>query len=376
MDNFRRARDSADSGVSSSHHHNAANTRANNRTTHRRGTPQRNRNASESARRFARAAPRSTSRAAKSPYARERAASPTPSPIRLGMLHEGAGRIIAGTTPRTTFAVILAAGAIVLLLAFSALSSCANRTAHDATDKQDSSAYSAQYNWDNLSTENNRYIFVANGQTLSRLGIDVSEAQGEIDWKAVAADGVDFAIVRVGYRGDSEGDVFTDANFDANIDGAIAAGLDVGVYFYSQAINTDEAQEEAERCLYEINKRKLQYPIVYDFEKTPTGQGRADSLDAKQITLNAAAFCQTIQKGGYSPMIYGNQQDLANYSSDFLDAYPIWYAEYESFPTSNYPFIMWQYTNQGSVDGININVDLDVDLSQAAGSQSPTASGQ
>ncbi|MBO4365632.1 MAG: glycoside hydrolase family 25 protein [Eggerthellaceae bacterium] len=253
--------------------------------------------------------------------------------------------------------------AILLLdTLISAVSSCSKKD-KPQTDAPETT-YSTQYNWDNLSTEGGSYTFVVDGKTVSRLGIDVSESQGTIDWDAVAADGIDYAIVRVGYRGTTEGDVFTDTYFDTNIDGAIDAGLDVGVYFYSQAVNEDEAREEAERCIYEINKRNLQYPVFFDYEKTADQSGRADKISSIQATANARAFCEAIEAEGYKAAIYGNQNDLNNYFLMPLHKYPVWYAEYNSLPTSNHEFTMWQYTNKGTVKGISTDVDLNIDLSK------------
>lgn len=309
-------------------------------------------------------------RASASPHGRVRATASTSGASQLSSLRETAERAVGENGPRYALIAVLIVGVLALLVIFSAISSCTNRSAENGGNEQtgqttDAGMYSLQYDWNNLTTDNNRYAYVVDGNQVSRLGIDVSESNGVIDWEAVAADGVEFAIVRVGYRGDSEGEVYTDVNFDTNIDGAIAAGLDVGVYFYSQATNEDEAREEAERCLYEINKRDLQYPVIYDFEKTTSDDGRANGLSSTQATLNAAAFCQVIKEDGYETMIYGNQQDLANYNPVLLTAFPTWYAEYGSMPTSNYEFTMWQYTNQGSVAGIETNVDLNIDLANA-----------
>lgn len=319
---------------------------------------------------------RTSSRTDTSPRERVRTTASTSGTSQMDSLRETAERVVGENGPRYALIAVLIAGILALLVIFSAISSCADRSAGDGNkankQQQGQTTDAGLYGWNNLTTDNNRYTYVVDGNQVSRLGIDVSEANGAIDWEAVAADGVEFAIVRVGYRGDSEGEVYTDANFDANIDGAIAAGLDVGVYFYSQAINEEEAREEAERCLYEINKRDLQYPVVYDLEKTTSDDGRANGLSSTQITLNAAAFCQVIKEGGYSTMIYGNQQDLANYNPILLMAFPTWYAEYGSMPTSNYEFTMWQYTNQGSVAGIETNVDLNIDLANAPTVQAAT----
>ena len=281
---------------------------------------------------------------------------------RQGGLSGLADRAMNQDGPQYLLIAALVAVVILALVVFTTVSSCAKRP---ATPQVEESPYSTLYDWEALSTEGGRYVYTVDDQKVSRLGIDVSDAQGEIDWDAVAKDGIEFAIVRVGYRGNTEGEVYTDANFDANIDGAIDAGLDVGAYFYSQALTEDEAREEAERCLYEINGRKLQYPVVFDFERTITQDNRGDTLDATQATANAKAFCEAIEEGGYQAMVYGNQNDLSAYNIAALGKYPIWYAEYGSLPTSNHEFTLWQYTNEGNVSGIDTVVDLNIDLSKA-----------
>lgn len=220
------------------------------------------------------------------------------------------------------------------------------------------------YDWSCLSTVNGRYAYYADGTRLSRFGIDVSDSQGYIEWADVANDGVEFAMIRCGYRGITDGGVYEDQYFDWNIDNASAQGIDVGVYFFSQAISEEEAVEEANKCLEMIDGRKLQYPIAYDYEPSTTGGGRADSLSAEQASANARAFCKVIEDAGYSTMIYGNQHDLNDYESNLLDESEIWYAEYGTLaPTSNHRFSIWQYSNEGSVAGIDTAVDMNIDLS-------------
>lgn len=222
------------------------------------------------------------------------------------------------------------------------------------------------YDWNNLNTVNGRYAYYANGTRVSRFGIDVSDSQGYIDWESVASDGVEFAMVRCGYRGISDGGVYEDQYFDYNIDSAIEQGIDVGVYFYSQATTEDEAIEEANKCLELIAGRELQYPVAYDFEDSLNGGGRADGVGLEQASANARAFCKVIEDAGYNTIIYGNQYDLYDYDSDLLDEKDVWYAEYGSVsPTSDHKFSIWQYTNEGSIDGIDTAVDLNIDLSAA-----------
>ena len=260
---------------------------------------------------------------------------------------------------------------MLIFLLFSRVSGCMHRSSEVTLEPpEETVTYEPPYNWSNLVRENGRLSYVVDGKCLSRQGIDVSEAQGEIDWQAVADDDIDFAIIRIGYRGTTEGKLYTDATFDANIDGAIDAGLDVGVYFYSQAINEEEAREEAKHCLYEINGRELQYPVAYDHELTENRNARADGLSEEQASANAKAFCDEIEKGGYKAMIYGNEWDNDRHGHDEQTEYPIWHSEYGSLPVLDYDFTLWQYTNQGTVAGVNSVVDMNIDLSAAAKSNS------
>lgn len=215
--------------------------------------------------------------------------------------------------------------------------------------------------------------FVHDGDRLSytdkdayeyRLGVDVSKHQGTIDWEKVKAEGYEFAIIRVGYRGyGEEGLVCLDERFHENIQGAQAAGLDVGVYFFAQAINEEEAREEAEFVLENIEGYELQLPVVYDPESILDDVARTDNVSGEQFTANTVEFCRIIKEAGYQPMIYSNMLWEA-YELDLeqLSEYPIWYADYEPLPQTPYHFEYWQYTNSGYVDGIEGRTDLNIQL--------------
>lgn len=205
----------------------------------------------------------------------------------------------------------------------------------------------------------------------ARTGIDVSVHQQEIDWQAVAADGIDFAILRLGRRGGTEGGLYIDDRFERNLQGALDAGLDVGVYFFSQAITPEEAEEEANYVLSTLDGRKLTYPVAFDWENIVVeGGARTDNLDGETMTLCAAAFCKTIQEAGYRPAVYFNQtQGYLRYDLRELTAYDLWLAEYgeENKPDSYKPdfyyhFDLLQYRDNGTVAGIDGDVDLDLDL--------------
>ena len=196
----------------------------------------------------------------------------------------------------------------------------------------------------------------------SRLGVDVSYHQGNIDWEKVKADGYDFAMIRIGYRGyGKEGSLNLDTRFHDNIKNAQNAGLDVGVYFFAQAINEEEALEEAEFVLEYLNGYQLQLPVVYDPESILNDDARTDNVTGEQFTKNTEVFCGRIQEAGYEPMIYSNMLWEA-YKLDLeqLAAYPVWYADYEPLPQTPYDFFMWQYSNSGTVDGIRGAADLNI----------------
>lgn len=236
------------------------------------------------------------------------------------------------------------------------------------TSSSGKSTYVSPYSWSNLSTANGRYTYSVDGVVKSKLGIDVSEAQGIIDWNAVASDGVQFAFIRLGNRGTTEGGVFLDDYFTRNLTGAQAAGIPVGVYFFSQAITENEAHEEADFVVSNLAGAHLDYPVVFDAEAlTGTGTtGRADKLGTSEMTAIAKAFCSEIAAAGYTPMIYGNTQDLARYNlSELQQTYKVWYAEYGDLAYTTFDFNIWQYDNSGTVAGIEGKVDMDIDLSGA-----------
>lgn len=205
----------------------------------------------------------------------------------------------------------------------------------------------------------------------ARTGVDVSVHQGEIDWQAVAGDGIDFAILRLGRRGGTEGGLFMDDCFEQNLRGALDAGLDVGIYFFSQAVTPQEAEEEAEYVLAALDGQKLTYPVAFDWENlTLEGGARTDGLDNDTLTRCAVAFCKKIKGAGYTPAVYFNQtQGYLRYDLRELTDYTLWLAEYgdddrpDTYkPDFYYRFDLWQYKDTGRVAGIKGDVDLDLDL--------------
>ena len=194
-------------------------------------------------------------------------------------------------------------------------------------------------------------------------GVDVSEHQHEIDWAQVAASGVDYAYVRLGYRGYTEGGLFEDPYFRANVEGALANGLQVSVYFFSQAISVQEAIEEAEFVLERIKDYNITLPVVYDWEKI-NGEtaARTDNLDFSILNDCAVAFCDTVKNAGYAPAIYFNRH-LGYYGYDLsrMTDYDFWFALPESpFPNFYYAVDMWQYSFTEQVPGIAEPTDMNL----------------
>ena len=196
-------------------------------------------------------------------------------------------------------------------------------------------------------------------------GIDVSEHQGTIDWQAVAEAGYQFAFIRVGFRGYGEaGTLVEDSMAVENLQQAQAAGLDVGTYFFSQALNEEEAAGEAALAVSVIEKSGVEpdLPLMYDPEIIKDDDGRANDITREQVALNTAAFRETVETSSTCRVdIYSNLPWEHNYfDTDTMNRYEIWYADYEPLPQTPYHFTWWQYTNEGTVPGIEGVVDLDL----------------
>lgn len=203
--------------------------------------------------------------------------------------------------------------------------------------------------------------YLENGQVVSRKGIDVSKHQGEIDWQQVAADGVEYAFIRVGLRGYGTGKLVEDEYFEQNITGALGAGIKVGVYFYSQAVNETELLEEANFVLEKIAPYRVECPVVYDVEKVSGAEGRMNSLTVEERTNLTLLFCQTIENAGYKPMIYHNMEMGAlMLDLSALEEYDKWFAYYNQDFYYPYQYEIWQYTDSGTVNGIEGPVDLNI----------------
>ena len=205
------------------------------------------------------------------------------------------------------------------------------------------------------------YTFASDGmlqQGGATAGIDVSKWQGSIDWDAVADAGIDFVIIRLGYRGSSSGSLVEDSYYEKNIKGATTAGIKVGVYFFTQAITEAEAIEEASMCIELVSGYKLTYPIFID---TESSGGRADSLSVSARTKIIQAFCKTIVNSGYKAGVYASKSwYTSKLTASSLSSYYIWVAQYNTSCTYSGTYHMWQYSSSGSISGISGSVDLDI----------------
>lgn len=258
---------------------------------------------------------------------------------------------------RTIIAAVLSTVALLGALGF--MTACSSPAPETTAE-----AYVSPYDWNALERtgdQGDRLVYREDGTVRSQVGVDVSSYQGAIDWNAVAADGINFAFVRVGSRGYTEGALYADERYAENIDGATSAGLNVGAYFFSQAVSVEEAREEADFVLKLLAGRHLAMPVVFDHEPVSNTAGRANNLDRETLTAIAQAFCERLEQGGYSTMIYGNKGDMARYDRTQLGNRQIWFAEYDATkPSAPFDFAIWQYTNAGTVAGIATAVDLNL----------------
>lgn len=206
-----------------------------------------------------------------------------------------------------------------------------------------------------------RYVKDDNGKIISRMGVDVSKHKGSIDWKKVKESGIEFAIIRVGFRGPGEGTLEPDEYAKANVEGALANGLDVGVYFYSQAITEAEAIAEADYVLNFVKDYNINWPIVFDTEYYEREGARGNTTNREQRTAVAKAFLDRIKDAGYQAMLYSSTRwSILNVNRDELADYPFWFAYYGDKPTYRFDFNIWQYTSEGTVPGIKGDCDLDL----------------
>lgn len=219
-----------------------------------------------------------------------------------------------------------------------------------------------ELNNDNFTSDSTFKYYSENGKAASLEGIDISSYSGDVDWNKVKDSGVDFVIVRIGGRGyGNEGALYTDDRALEYIEGAHNSGLKVGGYFFSQAINTEEAVEEADYVKSILGDTKLEFPVAYDWEIIKDEDARTDNVSAAEATNCARAFCDRIIEHGYNTMLYSPSRELYfKYDLSRLADIDIWYCEYSDVPTFYYQFSMWQYSSTGKVDGIDADVDMNI----------------
>ncbi len=203
--------------------------------------------------------------------------------------------------------------------------------------------------------------YFANGDKASWLGVDISKDNGKVDFKKMKKDGVDFVMVRIGYRGYESGNLILDEQYFDNIQLANEAGLAVGVYFESQATTVEEALEEAEFVVTNLIEMRVTYPVVFDMGLVANDTSRIDNIPKMQLTEMANAFCERIKEVGYTPMVYGNKYWLLRkIDLTMLGDYDIWLSQTGEKPDYPYEFAMWQYTGTGSVSGISGDVNMNI----------------
>lgn len=214
--------------------------------------------------------------------------------------------------------------------------------------------------------ENGELQYLENNQVVSRKGIDVSKYQGKIDWKKVAEAGVEYAFIRVGIRGyGSEGNIVLDDMFAQNVQGAKQAGIKVGVYFFTQALTVEEAKQEAAIVLEQIAPYEIDYPVVCDVEKVSAQGARMNALTASQRTDVVIAFLEEIKAAGYTPMVYANLEMFSvMLEIQRLEDYDKWYANFGTEMYFPYDYAVWQYSETGTVPGIEGDVDLNISFKE------------
>ena len=212
---------------------------------------------------------------------------------------------------------------------------------------------------------NNQITYSENGKVVSHKVIDVSKYQTAIDFAKVKNAGVEYAMVRCGYRSYGSGILTEDTSFNNYAAEALKNNIKIGAYFFSQAINVEEAKEEAEYVLNMIKPYQISGPVAIDVEEIFDDTYRQMHLSASQLTDVIITFCDRIKEAGYTPMIYSNLSSfIGNIELDRLENYEKWLAYYSDEPYFPYEMSMWQYTDSGSIDGITGNVDLNISFKE------------
>ena len=256
--------------------------------------------------------------------------------------------------------LIIAAIVIIGLIVFGAVS-CSNKSKNISTHNTTGDFSSAESLDETKWTTENGFMKYDDSAYTSTIGIDVSEWSEDIDWQKVKDAGVDFVILRVGYRGYETGKFVIDTKLEEYMTGAEAVGLKMGAYFVTQAISEEEAIEEAELVLEKVEGHEMAMPLYIDCEANGGTTSRTDSLTMQDYTDNAKAFCKRIEEAGYKAGVYSNETWInKNLDLEQLYDYDIWFAKYTTTPSTSHLFNMWQYTEEGEISGIEYWVDVNV----------------
>ena len=216
--------------------------------------------------------------------------------------------------------------------------------------------------------QNPQMKYYVNGKQASWFGVDISSKQGIVDFEKLKKAGVDFVMIKVGGRGYSSGNIVLDSSYKDYMNGAKNAGLGIGVYFYSQAVDKDEACEEAETLLELIKDYPVKYPVVFDMESVEGDVARTDALDVSTRTELARIFLKTIKAEGYTPMLYGDKEWLVTkLDLEKLQDYDVWLSQETDTPDYPYEYTMWQYNKSGTVSGISGTAGLNISLVNYSG---------
>jgi GH25 family lysozyme M1 (1,4-beta-N-acetylmuramidase) len=210
------------------------------------------------------------------------------------------------------------------------------------------------YDYTKLTYQKPIMNYYENGKLVSKCGVDISANQQDVDFSKLKSAGCDFVMIKVGARGYSSGNIVFDENYEDNIKAAKKAGLDIGVYFCSQAVSKSEAREEADELIDAISSYTIKYPVVFVMENVDDDMARIEALDTTERTQIAKAFMDRVEDAGYTPMIYGDLEWLMTMvDMDTLQDYEVWYAQDADEPDYPYEFGMWQYDSDASIKGID-----------------------
>lgn len=218
-----------------------------------------------------------------------------------------------------------------------------------------------EYDFTKLVCQSELMKYYEDGKQVSFVGVDISEAEGYVDFNKLKKAGIDFVMLRAGARGYSSGQLVLDEYFSDNIKRATDAKLEVGLYFFSQAINEVEAVQEAQVVLNLLEGYNIRYPVAFDMEYVSNDTSRVEAVSRADKTTIAKAFLDMIKAAGYEPVIYGDKQWLIKQIDlSKLTGYDVWLSQLEDVPDYPYRFSMWQYSRDGSIDGISGNANLNI----------------